>query len=110
MKHAILIRHAHVFAPEDLGQRDVLMVNGRFLAVEPDLAVTLPEMEMIDAKGKFLTPGFFDQHIHVTGGGGEGGPVSRTPELNLSELVACGQPMSSVSRERILFPAQLKTF
>ena len=90
MKHATLIRHAHVFAPEDLGQRDVLMVNGRFLAVEPDLSVTLPEMETIDAKGKILTPGFFDQHIHVTGGGGEGGPVSRTPELNLSELVACG--------------------
>lgn len=90
MKHATLIRHAHVFAPEDLGQRDVLMVNGRFLAVEPDLAVTLPEMETIDAEGKILTPGFFDQHIHVTGGGGEGGPVSRTPELNLSELVVCG--------------------
>ena len=36
MKHATLIRHAHVFAPEDLGQRDVLMVNGRFLAVEPE--------------------------------------------------------------------------
>lgn len=49
MKHATLIRHAHVFAPEDLGKRDVLMVNGRFLAVEPDLSVTLPEMETIDA-------------------------------------------------------------
>ena len=71
MKHATLIRHAHVFAPEDLGKRDVLMVNGRFLAVEPDLSVTLPEMETIDAEGKILTPGFFDQHIHVTGGGGE---------------------------------------
>ena len=70
MKHAILIRHAHVFAPEDLGQRDVLMVNGRFLAVEPDLNVTLPEMEMIDAKGKILTPGFFDQHIRRCLGNG----------------------------------------
>ena len=66
------------------------MVNGRFLAIDTDLDVKLPDLETIDAKGKILTPGFFDQHIHVTGGGGEGGPVSRTPELVLSELVACG--------------------
>ena len=90
MTKAVLIRNAHVFSPDDLGVRDVLMVNGRFLAVDTDLDVKLPDLETIDAKGKILTPGFFDQHIHVTGGGGEGGPVSRTPELVLSELVACG--------------------
>ena len=66
------------------------MVNGRFAAVGKDLNVVMPGLETIDAAGKLLTPGFFDQHIHVTGGGGEGGPVSRTPELVLSELVACG--------------------
>lgn len=90
MTKAVLIRNAHVFSPDDLGVRDVLMVNGRFLAIDTDLDVELPDLETIDAKGKILTPGFFDQHIHVTGGGGEGGPVSRTPELVLSELVACG--------------------
>ncbi len=31
-----------------------------------------------------------DQHIHVTGGGGEGGTVTRAPELNFSELVEAG--------------------
>ncbi|MCI5850926.1 MAG: beta-aspartyl-peptidase [Sutterellaceae bacterium] len=87
---ATLIRNAHVYAPEDLGVNDVLIANGKFLAVGKDLNVVLPKLETIDAKGKILTPGFFDQHIHVTGGGGEGGPVSRTPELVLSELVACG--------------------
>ena len=90
MTKAVLIRNAHVFSPDDLGVRDVLMVNGRFLAIDTDLDVKLPNLQSIDAKGKILTPGFFDQHIHVTGGGGEGGPVSRTPELVLSELVACG--------------------
>lgn len=90
MTNATLIRNAHVYSPDDMGVQDVLMVNGRFLALGKDLDVKLPEMETIDAKGKLLTPGFFDQHIHVTGGGGEGGPISRTPELNLSELVACG--------------------
>ena len=88
--NAVLIRNAEVYAPERLGVQDVLMVNGRFAAVGKDLNVVMPGLETIDAAGKLLTPGFFDQHIHVTGGGGEGGPVSRTPELVLSELVACG--------------------
>ncbi len=90
MRQATLICNAHVFSPDDLGVRDVLIINDRFYAVDKDLDITLPGIEKIDAKGKILTPGFFDQHIHVTGGGGEGGPVSRTPELYLSELIACG--------------------
>ena len=87
---ALLIKNARVFSPKDLGVADVLMANERILAVGPDLAPNLPDLRTIDASGMILTPGFFDQHIHVTGGGGEGGPATRTPELVLSELIACG--------------------
>ena len=87
---ALLIKNARVFAPKDLGEQDVLMVAEKVVAIGKDLPSTLPGTEVIDAKGQIMTPGFFDQHIHVTGGGGEGGPVSRTPEIMLSELVACG--------------------
>ena len=87
---ALLIKNAHVFAPTDLGKKEVLMVGENVVAIGEDLPAWLPDTEVIDAKGQIMTPGFFDQHIHVTGGGGEGGPVSRTPEIMLSELVACG--------------------
>ena len=87
---ALLIKNARVFAPTDLGVQDVLMVAEQVVAIGHDLPATLPDTEVIDAKGQIMTPGFFDQHIHVTGGGGEGGPVTRTPEIMLSELVACG--------------------
>lgn len=87
---AILIKNATVFAPEALGRKDVLFVNDRIEAIGDNLAPNLDDLETIDAAGKILTPGFFDQHIHVTGGGGEGGPATRTPELVLSELIACG--------------------
>lgn len=81
---ALLIKNARVFAPKDLGVADVLMANERILAVGPDLDPNLPDLQTIDAKGMILTPGFFDQHIHVTGGGGEG--VPQPVRLNFSSL------------------------
>ncbi len=87
---AYLVKNAHVYAPEDLGIRDVLVVNDRIVAIDSALSVALPNLEVIDARGLIMTPGFFDQHIHVTGGGGEAGPVSRPPELMLSELIRVG--------------------
>jgi len=85
-----LIRNATVYAPEKVGLCDVLVVGKSVVAVETGLTVSLPGLELIDAKGLILTPGLIDQHIHVTGGGGEGGPVSRVPEVMLSSLVASG--------------------
>lgn len=87
---ALLIKNARVFAPNDLGRQNVLMVGEQIVAIGPDLTCDLPDLETIDASGRILTPGFFDQHIHVTGGGGEGGPATRTPELVLSELIRSG--------------------
>ncbi|MDY6009916.1 MAG: beta-aspartyl-peptidase [Duodenibacillus sp.] len=87
---ALLIKNARVFSPDDLGVKDVLIVNKQIAAVGENLTVTMPELEVLDAKGLTMTPGFIDQHIHITGGGGEGGPKTRTPELVLSELIECG--------------------
>ena len=35
-------------------------------------------------------PGFIDGHVHMTGGGGEGGYATRTPELSLSDAIRGG--------------------
>ena len=56
---ALLIKNARVFAPQDLGKNDVLMVNDRIAAVGQNLAPQLPDLEILDAGGKILTPGFF---------------------------------------------------
>ena len=46
--------------------------------------------EVFDACGKTVIPGLIDQHIHITGGGGEGGFHTRVPEIGLSKLVEAG--------------------
>lgn len=88
--HPILIKNADVYAPEPLGTRDIFLAGGKIVAMAEKLDVTLPDLEVIDAAGYIVAPGLVDQHIHITGGGGEGGWHSRCPELVFSELVKAG--------------------
>ena len=88
--HPILIKNADVYAPEHLGTRDIFLAGGKIVAMAEKLDVPLPDLEVIDAAGYIVAPGLVDQHIHITGGGGEGGWHSRCPELVFSELVKAG--------------------
>lgn len=88
--HPILIKNADVYAPEHLGTRDIFLAGGKIVAMAEKLDVTFPDLEVIDAAGYIVAPGLVDQHIHITGGGGEGGWHSRCPELVFSELVKAG--------------------
>lgn len=92
MARVLLVRHADLYAPEPMGRQDVLIVNGTVVRV----AEEIPEdslglhAEVIDAAGKKVIPGYVDQHVHIIGGGGEAGPYSRTPEVQLSDVVSAG--------------------
>lgn len=88
---AYLLKKANVFTPTYIGRKDVLILEDKIAAIEEDLSrVWVPKLSVIDCSGLNLTPGFIDQHVHITGGGGEGGPETRCPELQLSELILCG--------------------
>ncbi len=81
-----LIKNGHVFSPQDLGQKDILIAGGKIVAIEDNISVDLPDLiETIDAKGMLVTPGFVDSLVHITGGGGEGGYATRTPEMNVQD-------------------------
>ena len=87
----ILIQNAEVYAPDSLGRKDVLLAASKILAIEDriDPPVGL-EVKVIDASGLKLVPGFIDAHVHIAGAGGEGGPATRTPEMQLSEMISAG--------------------
>lgn len=86
----LLIKNAEIFAPASLGQKDVLLCGGKIEAIADNIELPGSLCPVLEAAGKYLVPGFIDQHVHITGGGGEGGFCTRTPEVQLSELIRGG--------------------
>jgi beta-aspartyl-dipeptidase (metallo-type) len=87
-----LWKNCDVYAPVHLGVRDILLEGGRIAAIGDNLDMwfSAPEIDVRDIEGEIVCPGLIDQHVHVTGGGGEQGPVSRTPELKLTDFTLNG--------------------
>jgi len=87
-----LIRQGTVFAPDPLGTKDILVSDGKIAAVsEPDkIHIKGMDFEVVDASEKIITPGLIDSHVHVLGGGGEGGPATRAPEITIEDIISSG--------------------
>ncbi|WP_270181094.1 beta-aspartyl-peptidase [Alkalihalobacillus sp. CinArs1] len=85
-----LIQQTNVYAPDFLGKKDVLIAGDRIVTIEDSIELSGVEFETIDGTGTSCVPGFIDRHVHITGGGGEGGFSSSTPEVQLGTLVRSG--------------------
>ncbi|MBN1198767.1 MAG: beta-aspartyl-peptidase [Bacteroidales bacterium] len=86
-----LFKHAMVYSPDPEGKRDVLTGGGTILGIRD--RIDPPDgldYTIVDCEGLLLVPGLIDSHVHVTGGGGEGGPASRMPELQLQMMLDGG--------------------
>ncbi|MEX1222360.1 MAG: beta-aspartyl-peptidase [Idiomarina sp.] len=90
-----LIKNAHVFAPNDCGVLNVLVGGGRILGLGTNLDISLSGCDsqmvtIVEANGQRLIPGLVDPLVHISGGGGEGGFHTRTPEMKLTEATLGG--------------------
>ncbi len=86
-----LIRGGRIYAPAEMGNRDILIVADKIVKIGD--RIDLPrnfDVEVVDGAGKIVTPGFIDLHVHIIGGGGEGGPSTRVPEIQLSQITRAG--------------------
>lgn len=87
----ILIKNCNIYAPSPIGIKDILVGGGKILAIEDKIdPINIKGLKIIDAQGQVTIPGLIDAHVHIAGAGGEGGPSSRTPELQLSRLLEGG--------------------
>ncbi|WP_455543865.1 beta-aspartyl-peptidase [Intestinibacter sp.] len=86
----ILIKNIEVYSPKYEGRKDVFVSGGKISLIEEDINFENKKIKVIDGSDKILTPGFIDQHVHITGGGGEGSFKTRAPEITLSKLTKGG--------------------
>jgi beta-aspartyl-dipeptidase (metallo-type) len=79
-----------VHAPEAAGRCDILLGGGRILRMEAGIRLPRGYAEIIQGRNFIAVPGFVDGHVHLMGGGGEGGFATRTPELMLGGAIEGG--------------------
>ncbi|WP_041083449.1 beta-aspartyl-peptidase [Thermotoga profunda] len=85
-----IIKNVEIFSPQPLSRKDILIANDKILAIEENIVLNSRHVQIIDGSSKIAVPGFIDSHVHIIGGGGEGGFKTRTPELIFSDLVKGG--------------------
>lgn len=87
-----LIRNGEVFGPDPLGKKDILIAGATVEAITAPGEIRLDGVaaEVIDAAGMSVLPGLVDPHVHILGGGGEGGPATRAPEIRIEDIVSSG--------------------
>jgi len=69
---------------------DILIAGNKIAEIGKDINYNGKNVTCINGNGKVVIPGYIDQHVHVTGGGGEGGYRNRVPELMLSDCIKGG--------------------
>ncbi|MGL5634311.1 MAG: beta-aspartyl-peptidase [Sarcina sp.] len=87
-----VIKGGIVYAPKYLGVKDIVIANNKIEGIydNVDIPKNFASLEVIDAKGKLIVPGFVDSHVHIIGGGGEGSFRTRTPEISITSLINAG--------------------
>ena len=85
----LLIKNAHVYAPEDLGVCDVLCAGNCIIDMGKEIW-PVGEPTVHQAEGRLLIPGLIDTPIHVMGASGAGGPHTRSHDMPLSWITLAG--------------------
>jgi len=96
----LLLANADVYTPNPIGTMDILIGGKKILAIYPSTLSHVREgfaplkrqglLQEINVNQAIVLPGLIDPHVHVSGGGGESGPNSRTPNSQLSQLIDAG--------------------
>lgn len=88
-----IIKNGQLYSPEHLGNKDILIAGEKIIRVAGEIeipSVDFYPVQLITATDKIIVPGLIDSHVHIIGGGGEGGFKTRTPEIQLTELSSAG--------------------
>lgn len=87
-----IIKNVELYSPKYEGVKDVVIAHSKIEGIYENIKIPKDfiNINVIDGSGKLLFPGFIDNHVHLIGGGGEGGFKTRTPEIKLTDLTRAG--------------------
>ncbi|HEX9985127.1 MAG TPA: amidohydrolase family protein [Thermoanaerobaculia bacterium] len=89
----LILENGNVYAPDPLGRVPILIAGGRIEKIggfDVSTVADALECDVVDASGWIIAPGLIDPHAHLTGGSGEQGFATQTPEMHASELWKSG--------------------
>lgn len=87
-----VIKDVEVYSPKYLGKKQIVIVSNIFEGIYDEIKIPKDFVNVteVDGSGYIMFPGFIDNHVHIIGGGGEGGFSTRTREIDFSELTKSG--------------------
>lgn len=87
-----ILKNGIVFSPKEIGIKDILIARDFIANISGEITPhdDCGKVDVFDLEGKYVVPGFIDQHVHIIGGGGEAGFASRTPEIMLGQIIRAG--------------------
>jgi len=85
-----LIKNAKVYREGGWRQSDILLTGGVIDSIDDIIPCPTSNTAVIDAEGRHAIPGYIDQHVHITGGGGEGGFLTQVPPMRPDAPVKAG--------------------
>jgi len=88
----LLLKNLPIYSPAKIGAIDILICGQKICKLSKEITLDGVEYDTIrfDPEKHFAVPGFIDGHVHLIGGGGEGGYITRTREGTPEEFLNCG--------------------
>lgn len=89
----LLLKNGLVYSPRFLNKKDILVLEDKIIKINNSISpppTDFLESTVIDVANKYVIPGFIDLHVHLIGGGGEGGYTTRVPEIQLKSIIENG--------------------
>lgn len=85
-----LIKNVKVYRDSAWRASEILISGQSIEKIADRIDISYEGMKVLDGEGRHAIPGYIDQHVHVTGGGGEGSFSTQVPPLKASAPVKAG--------------------